>query len=594
MSRLESLGRVRYDRKGGAGKTARTARPQRRRWVPLLLGVGLLSLLLLATGCRTHRDVLPRGQYKSIPIARGDRGPAATAPLYLINFDKKGRCESPLTFKEVVALAESGDYTDVFVISHGWNNDWPAATHLYESFLGGFAAQQPDAQAFLGRPYRPLFVGIIWPSTVLMTAAERGPRAEGAREGGEFETQMEADEMRREIRDLAAQLADDRPGSADAIERELNAYLTPQAAGDDGAALRLAQRLAPACDDEEVPRGGGESTAEALVRAAREAANASASARGDGGTPVGNGPTGNNPTGNRAAGNNPTGNRPATDDPGSDDPAPTVTPGTRGTAGGHGSPAAPPEAAPDAAASSRPLAELGGLPDLRWIFRGASVWMMKDRAGLVGANGVADLVGKLVKSPRSRVHLIGHSYGAKVVLAATEAADFGPDGRVDSILLLQPAVSANCFAAEVPQVGGPGKYRPVLDRVRKPVFSTFSDKDWPLTTIYQRFVVRRSDLRELAAASARESGPAGPPPAPPLPPNVYAALGGFGPQPLPPVERSDDEVSWSFIQEPGRAYQIPPKVRVCGLRSKAGQIDCHGCVSNPYTWWALWSQVAAE
>jgi pimeloyl-ACP methyl ester carboxylesterase len=214
--------------------------------------------------------------------------------------------------------------------------------------------------------------------------------------------------------------------------------------------------------------------------------------------------------------------------------------------------------------------------------------MMKDRAGVVGANGVGPLVAQLVEAPNVRVHLIGHSYGAKVVLSAVVTAmpDSNARKRVDSILLLQPAVSAYSFASDVPTVRRPGKYRPVLDHVRQPVFSTFSKDDWPLTQIYQKFVVRDRDLGEAAAATAAAANADVPPP----PPNAHAALGGFGPQPLDP----QGEFRWTRIQSPSTAYVPPPGARVLGLWSKDGEIACHGCISNRFTWWALWAQVAAK
>ena len=61
--------------------------------------------------------------------------------------------------------------------SHGWNNDWTVAVWRYEDFIDGFAGMR-RARA-LPRPaeYKPLLVGIFWPSTALVfTEKEKGPQ----------------------------------------------------------------------------------------------------------------------------------------------------------------------------------------------------------------------------------------------------------------------------------------------------------------------------------------------------------------------------------------------------------------------------------
>lgn len=116
-----------------------------------------------------------------------------------------------------------------------------------------------------------------------------------------------------------------------------------------------------------------------------------------------------------------------------------------------------------------------GPTDTHELIRVATLLLMKDRAATVGAHGVADLLLRLQATPgpelteRRRLHLVGHSYGAKVMLAALSSPN-APGLDVDSVLLLQPAVSAWCFAAE-------GAYRPALSRVRRSLVTTFSDRD---------------------------------------------------------------------------------------------------------------------
>lgn len=57
-------------------------------------------------------------------------------------------------------------YTDVFIMSHGWMGDVPAAISQYDRWIGAMAACKDDiARANEVRPgFRPLLVGFHWPS----------------------------------------------------------------------------------------------------------------------------------------------------------------------------------------------------------------------------------------------------------------------------------------------------------------------------------------------------------------------------------------------------------------------------------------------
>src|SRR4051812_14944776 len=57
-------------------------------------------------------------------------------------------------------------YTDVFLMSHGWMGDVPAAIRQYDRWIGAMAACTADLErARRDRPgFRPLLVGLHWPS----------------------------------------------------------------------------------------------------------------------------------------------------------------------------------------------------------------------------------------------------------------------------------------------------------------------------------------------------------------------------------------------------------------------------------------------
>ncbi|MGY4224968.1 pimeloyl-ACP methyl ester carboxylesterase [Bradyrhizobium sp. USDA 4503] len=219
--------------------------------------------------------------------------------------------------------------------------------------------------------------------------------------------------------------------------------------------------------------------------------------------------------------------------------------------------------------------------DPRNAMRLASLYLMKDRAGTVGRNGIALFLTDLLGRTEARLHLVGHSFGCKVILAAL-AANAKPSRKVSSVLLLQPAVSHLSFASEVPGRGLPGGYSRVPDSVEKPIFCTYSAQDFPLHTVYHLAMLRSRDLGEIKMAGTRAptSTTAG------APPNVYAALGGYGP-------RGCGEILIDPIPDIGELFRYQADTRIVGLDGSAWKrIGGHGGIANRYTAWALRSQMA--
>jgi len=102
---------------------------------------------------------------------------------------------------------------------------------------------------------------------------------------------------------------------------------------------------------------------------------------------------------------------------------------------------------------------------------------MKARAGEVGKNGVAKLIDKLAPQV-NRVHLIGHSFGGRVVTAA--AANSSTD-KIKSMSLLQTAFSHNGFSKSMK-----GFFRSVVDqkRVNGPILVTHTKNDKSVGVAY--------------------------------------------------------------------------------------------------------------
>lgn len=232
-----------------------------------------------------------------------------------------------------------------------------------------------------------------------------------------------------------------------------------------------------------------------------------------------------------------------------------------GTAGGT---AAGPQAAFD----------LGGIfsaLDPRNLIKPFTVWQMKDRAGRVGAHGVAPLLKTLLARSDARVHLLGHSYGCKVVMTALSIPTALPR-QVESALLLQPAVSQYAFCPNVPGRNVPGGFFKALSRVRRPIVATFSANDGPLTKLFHLSVRRRDDLGELQFAAGGS-------------PSRYGALGGFGPQ-----ESAETVVD---IRDPGADYDLSGGGRIIGVNGTR-TIGGHGDITNPSTWWLAYELASAH
>ncbi len=89
---------------------------------------------------------------------------------YLLSFDKKGvesagdEDAAQGSFAErILQDAGASRPTHVFFFSHGWKGDMPAARQQYNDWIGAMLRQQDDRARF-GADFRPLFIGLHWPS----------------------------------------------------------------------------------------------------------------------------------------------------------------------------------------------------------------------------------------------------------------------------------------------------------------------------------------------------------------------------------------------------------------------------------------------
>lgn len=437
--------------------------------------------------------------------------PDTAVPWYMIPFDADGLCTAPQTRQMLINAVQNDGYTDIFLFSHGWNNTWNNAVAAYEEFMTGYARMVRDRGLAYPRPFRPLLVGVYWPSIELVRADELPPDVR------DIETQGggQPDLAIADASPATAFAADDVPSE----QRPQFSELVSRDRLTEAEALQLAQLLLPTYQGnsggpQEIPSTDAAISAQDLVDLWRD----------------------------------------------------TLGSGTAGEAG------------PTATDATQDDAERGIIGDVlsfdpRDILRAVTIFKMKDRAGVVGVNGVGPLLADILAANTApRVHLLGHSFGCRVVLSALCAQPLGRE--VNSALLLQPAVSCMCFADDVLDTGQPGGFRAAIDRVEGPILTTFSERDQPLHNFYHFAVRRPGDLGEIGGGRGLET-----------PPDPHAALGGYGP--VGCAGDCDDMT----MPGPSEGYSLPAGAKVVGLNGTA-YIAGHGDISNAATWWALYSQVA--
>jgi hypothetical protein len=436
------------------------------------------------------------GPFQQVPIGGG-----ATADLYLLRYDGKGRLRSPLT--ELQLKQSLGGVSDVFLFSHGWNNIFATALDRYRDFIAGYGRQRQQYALPVPDGYRPLLVGVIWPSTDFVLPWEAGPKIAAAPDPGG----PEAAQTEQMLNFVTESLDSD----ADAAFTEL---VDGRVTLDAGEARQAAEIVLAALRSEEDPDNGAPPPSVDELLLAWSAL--------DGGQAP---------------------EPPDPDDFGTVDGPQTAT---------------------------GPTVAGGFSLDPRNLLRVASVWKMKARAGQVGVAGVGPLAGHVLGQSDARLHLIGHSFGARLLLSALASQDVAR--KAHSMLLLQAAVNRWCFAGDVATTGRAGGYHTVLKRVEKPVLATFSAYDQPLTKVFQ-LAMRGGSLGEPDIAALGNT-------------ELYGALGGFGPAGLGALSTIEPAVI------PGEGYDLGGGRKVIAIDGGTKidgkpAISGHGDISNQTTWWAL-------
>ncbi|MEU0201325.1 MULTISPECIES: serine-threonine protein kinase [unclassified Streptomyces] len=140
------------------------------------------------------------------------------------------------------------------------------------------------------------------------------------------------------------------------------------------------------------------------------------------------------------------------------------------------------------------------------LLRQATYYAMKRRAGTVGERGLGRVVGQLATAaPDVRVHLVGHSFGARLVSFALRGL---PEGvrTVKSVTLLQGAFSHYAFAARLPHdARATGVLQGQQNRVDGPLVCCHSRHDAALGTMYPLASRMAGDSRSVTGLDLRRA-----------------------------------------------------------------------------------------
>ncbi len=366
-------------------------------------------------------------------------------PVWDLTFDEKGRLTSP----DQQALLEeiaSEKVADLFVMSHGWGTAEAGARALYDA-LFPMVAEAAAGVAAVG----PVgFAGLFWPSLWFPDSPKAvGPQSAGSVQAGDAAVvDVSAGTAVLSGAEIAQSLAS---GFADPAQRdtltEIGRLIDEGSANQPEDAKRqriqqihgLIRGLAPTVE----PGGTFEDSGESALLSASD-------------------------------------------------------------------PEAAYQAAADVFGSAAPASSTQGIGDwfggavngAKEALRVLSYTTMKARAGVIGRDGLGPLLNALHRrAPDVRVHLIGHSFGARLVSFALAGVGAPADSPVTSLLLLQGAFSHWSFAhAQDNPFGRAGALNAVADRVHGPLVATFTPFDWAVGIWYPRasFLARQDTSAGVA------------------------------------------------------------------------------------------------
>jgi hypothetical protein len=341
-------------------------------------------------------------------------------PFWDLRFNEDGQPEDAAALDEFVDEAKAQDLSDLFIFSHGWNNDATTALNLYQRFFGEMRKLLDDPSIPKRRDAKIGTAGVIWPS-IKWPDDEAGDSAGGAVSlgagdsggnlFGELKKVFKTDQQHRVLADLKQLL--DRKQRTEAALKQFKATLS-----------RLVDKSSPSPSSPDNLEQRGVLAGDDNWREVFEAL--------------------------------------ADQEPADD---------SGGGAAGFGD----------------QFSRLWN--GAKAALRVATYWQMKERAGVVGRTGLAPLINRLHETaPGIGIHLLGHSFGARLVsysLTGLPDSQVGSKSPIKSLFLLQGAFSHFTFAEALPfDKNRKGELVGMASRVDGPLLTTHSLKDLAVGTAY--------------------------------------------------------------------------------------------------------------
>lgn len=178
---------------------------------------------------------------------------------------------------------------------------------------------------------------------------------------------------------------------------------------------------------------------------------------------------------------------------------------------------------------------------------------MKKRAGEVGAALGGTILPKVAAPHAIRLHLVGHSFGGRLVTAVANALPGGLPVKLASVTLLQAAYSQNGMT------DGKGPYAAVKSKVPGPIAMTYTHNDWCCTLAYPL-------ASRLVGDTAKALGDKDDP---------FGAMGANGAQ-LPAAFLAPDTATTDFKPVKGKVNRFQADSYV----KKSPESDAHNSIYN--------------
>jgi hypothetical protein len=434
-------------------------------------------------------------------------------PYFPIQFDKNAKVIAPGDSALRALLKDPArKTTDLIVISHGWNNDMDEAEALYTELLTNVAnlIKEGKVAGLAGRTFAVL--GVLWPSKKFADSELIPGNAAGVGDSVD-------------VKALGSQL-DSLQGGFDSQ--------------DEAATLKAMKALLPKLLN-------SDTACEKFVKLARSLVKKSGSDSGEGidrffsdpplkvfkqlAKPVSFMPT-------------------------------SMADGTTGAAAG---------ITGSATGSGGFFSGIGSAA--RNVLNLTTYYQMKERAGLIGSQALNPLLRAIAKDhPTLRLHLVGHSFGGRLVTATSAGTVSTSIFKADSMSLLQAAFSHYGFAKDWDTKNHDGFFRRVVEMqaIKGPLIITHTTSDKAVGMAYPLASL-------LAGQNASVLGDKN---------SVYGGIGRNGAQRTPEaVEGNLLSVGGSYNFVKGKVYNLN------ALNAAGDLIKSHGDVRNRDVAYAILSAI---